>query len=265
MRRAGILAAAFAAALGGCQTTSPTATGAVPTTPEESRLVGLARDIEARGDTGTAVALYARAAEASNGAPSALVRLGEAQVKAGDPAGAKESFKAALAKEPRNAHALLGLGTAELNEGSLDSASRNLGDAAPIIGTATAYNRLGTALVLNGRPTEAKAAFMKARTLEPGNVDIAANLALAMALAGDGEVAIATMRAAANSPAANGRHQRNLVVVLSLSGRFDDAAAVSTPDMSPKAKTELLAKAKALQAIKDPSEKARAVGLMASA
>lgn len=251
-------------ALTGCQTTSTTTTGEAPppATPEEARLVRLANDIENRGEPGTAVALYARAVDASNGSPAAYVRLGDAQVKAGDAAGAKASYQAALAKEPRNPFALLGLGAAELNEGAVEAAASNLGEAAPKVGTATAYNRLGTALVLGGKPSEAKDAFMKARALAPDNVDNAANLALALALAGDNEAAVATMRAAAQAPTARSRHRRNLIVVLSLAGRFDEASAVSVPDMSAQQKANLLARAKKLQTVSDPAARARAIGLM---
>lgn len=254
-------------ALAGCVTTSPTTTGAVqagaaPTSPEEARLVGLAKDIESRGEPGTAVALYARAVDASNGSAAAYVRLGDAQVKAGDPESAKASYQAALAKEPRNPHALLGLGTAELNEGAVDAAAASLREAAPKIGTATAYNRLGTALVLGGKPSEARDAYTKARALAPGDIDIVANLALALALAGENEPAIATMRAAAQAPNARGRHQRNLIVVLSLTGRSEEAAAVAVPDMNARQKADLLARAKKLQSVQDPAARARAVGLM---
>ncbi|MFC3691154.1 tetratricopeptide repeat protein [Chenggangzhangella methanolivorans] len=264
MKRTGVvLVLCSVAALAGCKTTSPTAE--VVGTPEEARLVQLARDIEARGEPGTAVALYARAIEASGGSAAAYVRLGDAQAKAGDPDGARAAYQEALSRDPKHPGALLGVGTADLNAGAAEAAARRLSEAAPLVNTATAYNRLGAAYVMEGRAQEAAAAFQKARALDPSNIDIAGNLALAQALAGQTEAAVAGMQAAAQSPAAKGRHRRNLIVVLSLAGRYDEAQAVSVPDMSAKQKIDLLARVRKLQTISDPVARARAVGLVANA
>jgi Flp pilus assembly protein TadD len=255
----------LALVLAACATTSTTPTGqAAFVSPEEARLVGLARDIESRGESGTALALYERAAEIAKESPAAQARLGEARLKVGDADGAAEAFEAALVRDQSFAPALLGLGTVKLNRGETAEAVRRLSVAAPQVKTATAYNRLGTALTLDGRPSEAKAAYATARQLDPQNIDIAANTALAEALSGEFEPAVQRMRAVAQSPLAKPRHHRNLIVVLTLAGRDAEATAVSAPDMNTRQKAAFVAQAKKLGAIVHLGERARAIGLMAS-
>lgn len=253
----------LAGLLAGCETTGPQTPAAG--TPEEARLVSLARDIEKRGDPGTAIALYERAAGMEQSSAVTHVRLGEARLKVRDSDGAIAAFRAALAKSPQDPQALLGLGTAQLGQGDVDGALRHLTGAAPQVNTAPAWNRLGTAYVLGGKPQEARDAFMRARTLDPKNIDIAGNVALAQALAGEHEAAIGAMRAVAQSPLAEARHRRNLIVVLALAGRGDEALKVEAPDVTAKQKSELVAKAKKVAGIADPVARARAVGLMAGA
>lgn len=251
-------------ALGGCATTTGQPAQSF-SSPEEARLVGLARDIESRGEPATALALYERAAELAQDSPAAQVRLGEARLKVRDNEGASAAFQAALTRNPSSPDALLGLGTAELNQGELDRAIQHLSVAAPQVKTAIAYNRLGTALVLHGKPAEAKSAYSTAQQLDPQNIDLAGNVALAEALAGESEAAVAHMRAVAQSPLAKPRHQRNLVVVLALAGRDGEAAEMTMSDMSARQKADLVARARKLSKIEDPVARARAVGLMAGA
>jgi Flp pilus assembly protein TadD len=256
--------ACLALALTGCATTTTDQTQSFAS-PEEARLVGLARDIESRGEPGTALALYERAAELAKDSPAAQARLGEARLKVGDADGASAAFEAALARDPNYPPALLGFGTVKLNKGETAEAVRRLSVAAPQVKTSVAYNRLGTALVLDGKPAEAKAAYLVARQLNPQNIDLAANVALAEALSGEFEPAIRGMQAATQSPLAKPRHHRNLIVVLALAGRDAEAAKVAAPDMTAKQKADLVARARKLAAIQDLGARARAVGLMAGA
>ena len=260
-----IFAGCLALTLAACATTSDKPQTQSYASSEEARLVGLARDIESRGEPGTALPLYERAAEISQGSPAAQARLGEARLRNGDEEGAMSAFEAALTRDPNFAPALLGFGAIKLNRGETAEAVKRLSVAAPQVKTAAAYNRLGTALVLDGKPSEARTAYTLARQIEPQNVDLLANLALAEALSGAFDPAVKNMQAAAASPLAKPRHHRNLIVVLTLAGRDAEASAVAIPDTTPAQKSALIARAKKLGAIADLGARARAIGTMAGA
>lgn len=248
--------------LAGCTTTSDIAeTGPKD---EEARLIKLAQDIERRGDKTTAASLYERAAKASNDKVGAYSRLGEAQIAAGEPEQAAQSFRTALDASPNDGRALLGLGTAQLQSTQVESAARSLAVAAPLVKSSTAYNRLGTALVLSGDGQGAENAFTQAKNLDPGNLDTQSNLGLAQAIAGRNDAAVATLRAVTQSPRAEARHFRNLMLALTLGQHDKDAAAVAVPDYPEAEKRAFLADARKVRTIKEPAARARAIGLLAS-
>lgn len=248
-----------------CTTAShPEAAGKAPS-GEEARLVRLAADVERRGDRKTALALYERAVKVSSNVPAANVRLGNARLAAGEPDSAASAFRGALDAEAQNPAALLGLGTAQLRAGQVESAARTLAVASPLVKTPSAYNRLGTALVLTGDGNGAFKAFSAASSLDPGNLDTRSNLALAEVLAGRNDEAIAGMRQVTASPRAEARHFRNLMLVMTLAGRDADAAAVAVPDYPEAEKRKFLADAGKVRKIKAPADRARAIGLLAAA
>lgn len=248
-------------ALAGCSTTTKTAEGPKN---DEARLVALAQDIERRGDKIAAISLYERAAKSSGDTVGSYSRLGKAQLAAGEPDQAAKSFRVALDAAPNDGQALLGLGTAQLQSSEVESAARTLAVAAPIVKTATAYNRLGTARVLTGDGQGAETAFAQARALDPANLDTQSNLGLAQAVAGRNDAAEATLRAVTESPRAEARHFRNLMLVLTLGRHDGEAAAVAVPDYPDAEKKAFLADARKVRSIKSPADRARAIGLLAS-
>jgi Flp pilus assembly protein TadD len=253
----------------GCSSATQLATESASKTdgasrPDTERLIRLADDVEARGDYDTSAALLARAAETS-GSTEARLRLGKAQLKIGDYAGASAAFTRVLATDADNPEALLGLGTAQLKLGDPESSARTLALACPRVNTAIAYNRLGTSLAMLGRLDEALEAFQHAQSLAPNDLDIDVNVALAQALSGHSEEAVATMQRVVQSPLAQPRHRANLVMVLGIAGRADEAKAINLPDMSPAQKRDLLARAKKVHDTADPLAKVRAVGLLNAA
>jgi Flp pilus assembly protein TadD len=259
--RAAIIASSCLLAAG-CNTTQLASD--TSTTSPENRLLLLASDVEARGDHDTAMALYARAAETSGNSAEAQLRLGNAQLKTKNYAAASATFSKVLATDPNNPEALLGLGTAQLKQGDNEASVRTLGRACPLMNTASACNRHGTALILVGRLDEALAAFDRAQSLAPDDLDIKGNIALVQALSGRADEAVVVMREVAHAPLAKPRHRANLVMVLGLAGRFDEAGAVSVPDMTAAQKRDLLERARRARAAPTPIAKARAVGLLSS-
>ena len=249
-------------ALAGC-TTTQTISSTEPN-GEELRLVKLAQDIERRSDSAAAISLYERAATISNNKVDAYSRLGEAQLSAGDPEAATGSFRTALATSPNDDRALLGLGTAQLRSSQIESAARTLAIAAPIVKTSTAYNRLGTALILSGDGPGAENAFSLARNIDHSNLETQSNLGLAQAIAGRSDAAVTTLYAVTQSPRAEARHFRNLMLVLTLGRKDKDAEDVVVPDYPDADKRTFLAEARKVRAVKEPAARARAIGLLAS-
>lgn len=251
-------------ALAGCNTAGQLATESAAA-PENSRLAHLAADVEARGDYDTAAALYAQAAQTSGHAPDIQLRLGNAYLKTGEHAGAQQAFGKVLAGEPGNLEALVGFGTTQLRRGDLEGGARTLSTACPQVNTPTACNRLGTSLIMLGRLDAALEAFERARSLAPDDVDIKVNIALTQALSGRTDESVDVMQAIVQSPLAQPRHRANLVMVLGIARRLDEAKAVHLPDMTEAQKRALLARAKKAGEAPTPLAKARAIGLLTAA
>ncbi|HLK82466.1 MAG TPA: tetratricopeptide repeat protein [Xanthobacteraceae bacterium] len=252
------------ACLAGCATLpeSPLVNSSQESGADKSeQLVQLARDIEANGGGETALALYREAVALAGRTPAAYVRLGDAYLRGKKLSAAVEAYRAALAKDPDDAEALLGLGTAFARQGAVAKGLAALAKAAPLVNTGAAYNRLGVAQTIAGQFSEALATFEKGRAVEPGDLDIATNLALAAALDGQSEKAAALTTEIARSPAVQPVHRRNLVIVLGIIGRSaGDARAVAPPELPEAEFEELFSRAASIRRIADPKGRARALG-----
>lgn len=231
---------------------------------DEARMVRLAQDLEARGDTQTAVSLYQRAAKSSKDTVGAHIRLGQALLDSGQPEAAAEAYRTALNTDPDNGAALLGLGTAQLQADQVESAARTLAVAAPKVRSSAGWNRLGTALILTGNAAQAEEAFRSAAKIEPANLDTQSNVALAQAISGQAVQSVATARGITASPRAQTRHFRNLMLVLVISGDMAGAEAVKVPDYAPRDKRAFLSEARKIRDIASPAGKARAIGLLSA-
>lgn len=239
------------------------ACAATPTGTHEGRLLKLAKDVDQHGDHATAAAMYERALEQNGPSADIQVRLGNALLASGEAQAAAKAFRAALAEDIHLAPALLGLGTAQLRLDQPESALRSLSQAAPEMDSVVAWSRLGAAQALVGQPAQAASAFAKAVALEPRDLDAQANLVLAEALAGENVSAIADMQRITDSPLAEARHYRNLILVLVLAGRSNEALQADIPDLSAADRQSLIASAERIGALPDAAARARALGLAA--
>ena len=240
--------------MGGCATQAPPS-------DDGARLMQLAAEVDRRGDPSSAVALYERAAVLSKEAPEVMLQLGEARLASGDPQGAARAFRGVLVNHAQEPRALLGLGTALLQAGEVSRASETLAQAAPMIGTASAYNRLGTAAMLAGRQAQGLAALRQAHDLAPQNLDISTNLALACALDSQPGEAIERMAQVVRSPLARPSHLRQQLLVLTLAGQ-EQRIAAELPDLGAGERVDLIGKARAIKMLQDPADRARALGIL---
>jgi Flp pilus assembly protein TadD len=252
------------AALGGCASASNRDafrnTTGTNVAQRGDRLLQLAADVEARGDTIAAIALYRQAAAVPGDALVANIRLGDAYTSIDSFKQAIAAYRAALATDPDSGVALLGLGTALIRTNNIDSGLAALSRAAPIVGTAIAYNRLGLAQTSAGRMREAIESLERAAALAPDDLDFRVNLALAAALDGRDHRAIGLAREIGRSPKAETRHRRNVIIVLGLFGRAADAHSAIVGEIPPSEVQALLARAGAIRAIKDVKARAKALG-----
>lgn len=245
------LAIAFCATLlvTGCQTAQKQAatTEKETASTQPDRLANLAKEIEGRGEQGTALSLYARAAAMPDASASVSVQAGDAYLRSGHVDEAVTAYKAALAKSPNNGSALLGLGSALVDSGDLDAGIRTLTTAAPVVGTSRAYNRLGVAQTMAGQTQGAISAFQQALKIAPGDVDVLSNMALAAALQNDSATADQAIQQVNASGKAQLFHKRNLVLVSGLLGRDDQMRASAPPGLSSSEVTQILAKARKIR------------------
>jgi Flp pilus assembly protein TadD len=252
-------------AVAGCASLSdPPSTGTTGN-DKSDELIRMARDVETNGSEDTALVLYRQAVTVSGHSPVAYVKLGDAYVRASRYTEAVKAYRAALATDPNNGEAQLGLGTVLVQRDSLESGLAALAKAAPLVNTGAAYNRLGVAQTMAGKFSEAQQTFEKGLDVAAGDIDITTNLALAAALAGEADKAASLVNKIATSPAARSLHRRNLVIVLGIIGRSShDAKAVAPDDLSPAAFDELFGRAASIRHITNPVARAHALGTIQS-
>lgn len=228
---------------------------------KSDELIRMARDVETQGSEDTALVLYRQAVTVSGHSPAAYVQLGDACVRARRFTEAIKAYRAALATDPDNGEARLGLGTVLVRRGDLEQGLAALAKAAPLVNTGSAYNRLGVAQTMAGKFSEAQKSFEKGLGVAPDDIDITTNLALAAALAGDAEKAASLANQIAASPAARALHRRDLVIVLGIIGRSShDAKAVAPEDLSQSAFNALFRRAASIRHITNPVARAHALG-----
>jgi Flp pilus assembly protein TadD len=248
-------------ALSSCQTAKPeTDAETQGASTQSDRLLKLAADIEARGENGTAIALYQRATAMPDAKPVAFVKAGEAYMRAGYTAEAEKAYRGALAKAPNDGPALLGLGSAMIDSGDVEAGIRALAQAAPIVNTSRAYNRLGVAQIFAGQVEEAQATLTHALTLEPGDLDIQTNMALAAALEGNAATALPLVQHVVSAPGAQLHHKRNVVVVYGLLGQAEQVRAAPPTGLTTKEVNTLLANAKSIRGKATIKARAKALG-----
>jgi len=148
-----------------------------------------------------------------------------------------------LARTGRDGGLLAELGKDYLAADRLGLAAKSLVEAATLAPLRwDVPSALGIVYDMQGKSTEAAAAYAQALAMSPDNPEVLNNLGLSQALAGKLDAAIATLRHADEQPASGAQVRQNLALLLALKG--DPAAAERlarhdlTPDMA-RANTEI--------------------------
>jgi Flp pilus assembly protein TadD len=155
--------------------------------------------------------------------------------------------------------ALLGLGGVLIRTGRSEEGLAALVKAAPIVNQASAYDRLGVAHMVMGQPREALASFEQAHSMDSSDIDIATNLALAAALSGQYDKAATLAKRVTASPDLKDYHRRNLVLILGIAGRAEEAK-LAAAQLDSVTVEQLLTQARDLRAIATPKARALALG-----
>ena len=228
-------------------------------------MLRLAGDVEARGSLATALPLYERAAAAPDAPASVHAKLGDVYAKLGRNGEAATAYRAALAKDPDNGAAMLGLGGVLVRSGQIEDGMALLAKAAPVVNSARAYDRLGVAHILLGQPREALASFEQAHALDPRDLDTATNLALAAALSGHKDKAVALAQATARAEGVQDYHRRNLILAMAISDKEEDAKRAGSSGIGADDMDALIKQGRDIRNISSPKARALALGTVRSA
>ncbi len=161
----------------------------------------------------------------ASGAPAPLVSLlGDAYLAKGDAAKAEESYTLALASNPSDGAALIGMGQISLRKGDASGASSYMLRARSVIGKSPdLLYRYGVVAMDSGLDDEARAALTEAATLNPKDAATQMMLGLLWLRKPDLLEAEQVLRKALALQPANARAQLNLGYVLLKLKRPDEA------------------------------------------
>nr|WP_246666258.1 hypothetical protein [Aquamicrobium sp. LC103] len=181
-------------------------------------------------------------------------------MRAGYHSEATKAYRAALARTPNYGPALVGLGTAMVEDGDPQAGIRALTEGARAVNTSQAYNRLGVAQTFAGQTDLALGTFTHALSLDPNDLDIQTNMALAAALAGDAARAVPLIQKVYGAPGAQLHHKRNAIVAYGLIGQADHVRSSPPTGLATEEISSLLAQAQSIRAKGDVSARAKALG-----
>ena len=194
---------------------------------DPARLVGLGNAMAERGSFANAFSFYNRALELDPRHAPALAAAGDLALQKGDGPLAFGYFAAWAAQDPNSPDAFLGMGVSLnlrlLPDEALPVLQRAMVLGAPAGGVAEQW---GVALDLLGRQRDAQIAYGEALQALPNDRQATRNLALSLAISGDGAAAIHLLqRYVDEADAADIR--RTLAFVRALSGDLQGAIEIA--------------------------------------
>lgn len=220
----------------------------------------IADNLRDQGELTMAIAMYQQAAKRTDN-PDVLVKLGRALSANGAKEQATGVFRRAVSRAPEHPDALLGLGIAYLELGEVEKSIKYLDQLVKQgnSGNLNRYSALGAALDVAGRHDQALATYQAGLEIEPNNLDLKSNLALSHALNDRFGEAITVMQEVTNSLASQRSHQRNMVLILALAGKNNDAVALGYRRLGAEETRDVLAQASTARSLASAADRARAM------
>lgn len=162
----------------------------------------------------------------------ALTRRGKALTELGRLDEARETLRKAVAIEPRNSRSLLALGRVQLPVDPAAAAANFEAVVNQDSHDAVALNNLGIARDLLGRHEDAETAYRAALAAHPEMVAARVNLALCLAIRGQGTEAISMMRPLATAPDATRKIREDYAAVLAMAGQREEAERILSSNLA---------------------------------
>jgi Flp pilus assembly protein TadD len=140
-------------------------------------------------------------------------------------------FQALLAKDPDSVRANIGMGRLKLQKDprAAEAMFQKVLNKDPQ--NQAALNNLGIARDLQGRHAEAQLTYRQVLAIDPNLDSAKVNMALSLAMSGQGPAAIELLRSEANRPGADMKVRHDFGVVLAMAGHRADAEAVLGENM----------------------------------
>ena len=221
--------------LAACATQSPSAVPLQPSPPPLASWtpsLHLADTALSSGAPGMALQISDQLLAKNPRNADALIRRGTALSTLDRTNEAAASYASAIEIEPKDTKALLGLGRIRLLQ---DPAAAEALFAQVIVldsHNAAALSNLGVARDLQGRHAAAQEAYRMALGVTPTSLAVQVNLGLSLALSGDTNGAVRLLQPLAATPGVAPRVRHDLALALALSGRRTEAAAMLSTDLT---------------------------------
>lgn len=163
----------------------------------------------------------------------ALVRRGDALIALHRNPEAAAAYSKSVELEPHNNRALLGLGKVRLAQDPAAAEALFARITSRDGRDAVALNDLGVARDMQGHHAAAQEAYHKALEAAPSLVAAQVNLGLSMALSGEAAAAMRLLQPIATAPQAPVAVRHDLALATALNGQREQASAMLAPDLSP--------------------------------
>ena len=232
----------------GCAQPQGSGKGSLQGRGDDTALVIAGQQAYASQDVTSALAFYRSALAVNPNNRNALLGLGEAYLSEAQWREAAGAYREALVIDDREPTAQRGYAMALLGEGLAQEAISAIQMALVLERTPGNLLILGAALDTLSRHEEAQSAYLEGIEDAPRSLSLRNNLALSHALAGDFSQAHAIMRNVVDAPDSDLRHRYNLVLISALEGDIDRAGLDGRrAGMSSSQIAEVLAYAKSIR------------------
>jgi len=161
----------------------------------------------------------------------ALIHRGLALTELGRLDEARQTLRQAVTRQPRNEQALLALGRVQLPVDPAGAEANFVSALKQDSVNAAALNDLGIARDLQGHHVDAEAAYRAAIAAQPNMTAPRVNLALCLAIRGEGGDAIRLVQPLANAPEATLKVKQDYAAVLAMAGKREEAQNVLSANL----------------------------------